>query len=219
MDVSSLQLQVRQELHRRGFSLVRFTRPPLGEAAGRFSAWLDRGFAGEMGYLSRRREERLDPARFMAELRSMIVVAHPYDSLLPNTQAPEEGNISRYAWGEDYHEVLKGKLLDFQTWLESRDPGLQCALSIDASPVLEKGWAERAGLGWIGKHTNVIHSEQGSYFFLALLLTNLDFAEDTPVEDRCGSCARCISAGPTGAIVAPYVLDARLCISYLSFEL
>ncbi|HKX11716.1 MAG TPA: tRNA epoxyqueuosine(34) reductase QueG, partial [bacterium] len=111
------------------------------------------------------------------------------------------------------------KLRDFQDWLALRIPGAQCFAGVDAAPILEKSWAERSGLGWIGKHTNLIDAETGSYFFLAVVLTNLDFSPDEPVHDRCGTCTRCIDVCPTRAIVGPYQLDARLCISYLTIEL
>jgi epoxyqueuosine reductase len=219
MEIEKLQSEVRAELKNRGFAIIRFTRPPLGELGEKFSEWLDRGFAGEMAYLERRKEERLQPQRLLEDLRSLIVLGHLYDSGLPGTSDPEKANISRYAWGDDYHEVLKDKLASFQAWLERQAEGVRCFASVDASPVLEKAWAQKAGAGWLGKHTNLIHSEKGSYFFLSVLLTNLPFAEDETSPDHCGTCDRCIQACPTGAIVAPYLLDARLCISYLTIEL
>ncbi len=219
MNIATLQHSVREELHRRGFEVVRFTLPPLGEARDRFQKWLDQGFQGKMDYLPRRRDERQDPHRLFPELQSIIVLAHSYDSGLANTQDPKEGNISRYAWGEDYHRVLEEKLNDFRGWLTEQSDGVKCFSSVDASPVMEKAWAQKAGLGWMGKHTNIIHPESGSYFFLSVLLTNLPFQADPEEQDHCGTCEKCIQVCPTGAIVAPYVLDARLCISYLTIEL
>lgn len=215
-----LQQEVREELVRRGFEIVRFARPPLGAAAReRFAEWLAQGFQGDMGYLERRRGERLNPESLLGDLRGVIVLGHPYDCGLPNTEAPEAGNVSRYAWGRDYHDVLGEKLRDFQAWLQARRPEVACYAGVDAAPILEKAWAEQAGLGWLGKHTNIIHPERGSYFFLAVLLTNLEWLPDAPEADRCGTCTRCIEVCPTRAIVAPYQLDARLCISYLTIEL
>lgn len=216
---SKTQQEVREELERLGFGLVRFAAPPLGEAGERFAEWLKRGYHGSMSYLERRGEERLKPESLLPDFRSAIVLAHGYDSALANTEDPAQANISRYAWGEDYHEVLARKLRTFQDWLIEKIPGARCFAGVDAAPILEKAWAERAGLGWIGKHTNLIDAESGSYFFLAVLLTNLDFITDEAVEDRCGTCTRCIEICPTRAIVAPYELDARLCISYLTIEL
>ncbi|MFO1463574.1 MAG: tRNA epoxyqueuosine(34) reductase QueG [bacterium] len=219
MNIPSLQQEVREELSRLGFTALRFAAPPLGEARQRFSAWLERGFQGEMAYLARRREERLEPSRLLQDLRSVLVLGHPYDCGLPNTERPAEANLSRYAWGEDYHEVLGEKLERFAAWLRGRRPGVMVYSSVDAAPVLEKAWAQQAGLGWLGKHTNMIQAEQGSYFFLAVLFTDLEFTPDAPESDRCGTCTRCIEVCPTRAIVAPYQLDARLCISYLTIEL
>ncbi len=172
-----------------------------------------------MSYLSRRQAERILPQNLFPNIQSVIVMAYDYDSVIANTQQATEGNISRYAWGEDYHEVLQENLKEFMKWLQLKIPAIECYLSVDASPVLEKAWAQKAGIGWLGKHTNVIHPEKGSYFFLSAILTNLPFIPDSPVEDRCGSCSQCIEVCPTKAIVAPYVLDARLCISYLTIEL
>jgi len=219
MNAHALQQELRDESRRRGFSELRFAAPPLGPARERFLAWLEKGYQGQMAYLERGRDSRIEPQRLLSELRSVVVLSHSYDCGLPNTQDPAEANISRYAWGEDYHEVLGEKLRELSRWLQERVPGALVYSSVDASPVLEKAWAENAGLGWLGKHTNMIHPEQGSYFFLAVLFTNLDFVPDPSETDRCGTCTRCIEACPTRAIVGPYQLDARLCISYLTIEL
>ncbi len=202
-----------------GFSVVRVAHPPLVEAAAEhFRQWLDKGFAGEMAYLARRQDERLEPQRLLASIQSVLVAAFPYDPGAANTHDPTQGNIARYAWGEDYHEVLQDKLRQFSQWFERSFPQSRLYLSVDAQPVLEKAWAQQAGLGWLGKHTNILRSEQGSYFFLAVLLTDLVLEADDPMTDHCGDCRRCLEVCPTGALVAPYVLDARLCISYLTIE-
>jgi epoxyqueuosine reductase len=163
----------------RGFSAVRFTGPPLGQAAEHFKQWLALGYAGEMSYLEKRREERGDPAKLLPEIKSVILLAHPYDSGLSNTAHPAEGNISRYAWGEDYHGVLGDKLRALNEWLGKILPRGHFYLSVDAQPVMEKAWAQKAGLGWMGKHTNMIDPEQGSYFFISAILTDLCF---TPIR-------------------------------------
>lgn len=216
---SKIQHSIRNEFTRRGFSAVRFTEPPLGPAAEHFKQWLAHGYAGEMSYLQRRREERSSPEKLLPEIKSVILLAHPYDSGLENTQDPSEGNISRYAWGEDYHGVLGEKLRTLTAWLENFLPQAHFYLSVDAQPVMEKAWAQKAGLGWMGKHTNMIDPERGSYFFLSAILTDVDFTPDPPQQDRCGSCEACLKACPTGAIIAPYLLDAQRCISYLTIEL
>jgi epoxyqueuosine reductase len=218
-ELISLQQEVREELYRRGFSVVRFAALPLGEAGARFKNWLQEGHQGEMSYLSRRQEERADPSRLLPKCQSLILMAADYDSGLLNTRDPTQGHISRYTWGDDYHQVIKSRLQAFEIWLKEKVGSVECFHSVDASPVLEKAWAQKAGLGWLGKHTNIIHPEKGSYFFLSALLTTLPFIPDSPTEDRCGTCEQCIQICPTQAIVAPYVLDARLCISYLTIEL
>lgn len=219
MSDPKLQQEVRQELKRRGFDFVRFAAPPLGEARERFLAWLAKGYQGNMAYLGRRQAERAAPEMLLQGLRSVIVLGHSYDSGLPNTMDPTEANISRYAWGEDYHEVIGQKLRGFQIWLAEKVPQVSSFVGVDAAPILEKAWAEKSGVGWLGKHTNIIHAQCGSYFFLASILCDIAFVPDEAERDRCGSCTRCLVACPTGAIVAPYQLDARLCISYLTIEL
>lgn len=219
MDRGLLQQEFSRHCVGLGFSAVRFTEPPLGQAVHRYREWLRRGYAGDMGYLERRQGERENPERLLPGLKSIVILAHPYDSGFPNQPTVEEANISRYAWGEDYHEVLADKLQVLSNWLQGKVPELHCYPSVDAQPVLEKGWATKAGLGWLGKHTNVIDPARGSYFFISALLTNYPFVSDAPEQDHCGSCRACIDACPTGAIVAPYVLDANLCISYLTIEL
>lgn len=219
MEIFHLQNQVRRRLEDLGFNPIRFTSPPLGKAKDLFNEWLRRDFHGEMAYLERRMDERIHPQQLLAGLQSIIVVGHSYDSGGENTKHPSEGNVSRYALGEDYHQVLREKLLTFSEWLKKFGPESHIYFTVDSSPVLEKAWAEKSGLGWIGKHTNVINRESGSYFFLATVLTNLPFESDPQEEDHCGSCQACIDVCPTGAIIAPYVLDARLCISYLTIEL
>jgi len=211
--------KVVREFLRQGFSLVRFSQPPIGSAANRFSQWLARGYAGTMSYLQRRQEDRLHPQRLLPNFKSIILLAYPYDTSLINTQDPQRANISRYAWGEDYHPILEEKLKTLQEWLERTIPHIHCYTSVDAGPVMEKAWAAKAGLGWMGKHTNMIHPEQGSYFFIASILTDYPFEPDRSQSNHCGTCTACIDVCPTKAIVAPYVLDAQLCISYLTIEL
>lgn len=219
MDIADLKNRVRAELKARGFGMIGFASPPIGEFGEKFQEWIQQGYQGEMHYLARRQEERVHPEKILPEIRSVIVVGHSYDPGGDNTQDPDLGHISRYAWGQDYHSILSKKLAAFQDWLSRQASALRSYLSVDAQPVLEKSWAARAGMGWMGKHTNMIHEAQGSYFFLATILTNIPFEPDPPQEDHCGTCTRCLEVCPTGAIIAPYVLDARLCISYLTIEL
>lgn len=183
--------------------------------------WLELEYQGEMAYLARNRSKRLDPGQVLQGTRSVISLAlnynHPYS--LPY-QDPQRGVISRYASGNDYHEVLLEKLRSLAQQIREIAPGSQCRVYVDTGPVLEKEWARRAGIGWIGKHTNLIARRRlGSWLFLADLLLDIPLEYDSPARDHCGSCRRCIEACPTDAIVQPYVLDSRRCISYLTIEM
>lgn len=219
MTTALVQPRLKEAAQELGFSLVRFTRPPLGEAAERFKQWLAAGYEGGMNYMSRHPYRRAHPEVHLPPLRSIVVLAHPYAQGQGYDPPSYQGKLARYAWGEDYHRVLRDKLNLLVERLQSWVPKSQWYISIDAQEVLEKGWAQKAGLGWMGKHSNMIHADEGSYFFLSVLLTDLAFEPDEPTEDHCGTCARCMEVCPTRAIVAPYVLDAKLCISYLTIEL
>ena len=192
--------------------------------------WLARGYAGEMKYLAD--ERRSDPQRVMTGLRSVIVCALNYnspeprsvDALMPEKTAPR-GWISRYAWGQDYHEVLRQKLQSLASSLPERftEPH-EARVYADTGPLHERVFAKHAGLGWLGKNTLLLNAKLGSFFFLGVILTTLDIPPtigpaELPSPDLCGSCTKCIDACPTGALVEPYVMDARLCISYLTIEL
>lgn len=215
---ASFQSQTKQYLSDLGFTLIHFATPHLGQAGEYFQQWLAQNYHGNMGYLARRQEERLHPERLLPDLKSIIVLGFGYDTGLENTQAAHQGNVSRYAWGQDYHEFLGEKLQTFEQWFQQKSPQHHCYPSVDAQPVLEKAWATKSGLGWLGKHTNVIHPQKGSYFFLSAVLTDYPFTNEKSQTDHCGTCTRCIDICPTQAIVAPYLLDARRCISYLTIE-
>lgn len=212
------QTQITQFLKSLGFVLVHFAVPPLGQAVTHFSNWLQQGYHGGMAYLERGQAARLYPEQLLPKLASIVVLGFPYDTGIANTHASHQGNVSCYAWGGDYHEILGNKLEAFQGWFAKNFPGRHCYTSVDAQPVLEKAWATKAGLGWLGKHTNVIHPQKGSYFFLSSILTDVVFVPDPIQSDHCGTCTSCIDICPTQAIVAPYLLDARRCISYLTIE-
>jgi epoxyqueuosine reductase len=192
-------------------------------------AWVDAGFAGEMGYLTDRRADvRDDPRNLLASARSIVCVGRLYNTPWPYSTRysdPELGWISRYAWGEDYHAAVRRGLERLDGMLRERaGPGFESRISVDTAPLLERSYARLAGLGWIGKNTCLIHQGGGSWFFLGELLVSLEIAPDTPPPDRCGTCRRCLEACPTAAIVpAPagpgYAVDSRLCISYFTIEL
>ena len=190
----------------------------------RLRDWLDRGRHGEMDYMSRHGMRRARPAQLVPGTRRVISARMNY---LPHSPArarraladPARGYVSRYALGRDYHKVLRAKLKRLAARLEEAAGPFGYRVFVDSAPVLEKSLAARAGLGWIGKHTNLLAADAGSWFFLGELYTDLPLPVDAPAAEHCGRCAACIDACPTAAIVAPYQLDARRCISYLTIEL
>jgi epoxyqueuosine reductase len=186
--------------------------------------WLAEGYQGAMAYLEKRAAERTDLELYQPGVRSAIVVALDYDSAQPYSidlpPDPERGWISRYAWGSDYHEVLRGRLELLRERLHQIvELPFESRICVDTGPVLERALAARAGLGWFGKNTNLLHPERGSLFFLGVLLTTLELQPDEPLPDRCGTCTACVEACPTEAILPDLTLDARRCISYLTIEL
>lgn len=192
----------------------------LSEEGARLAEWLERGFHGSMTYMAREPEKRLDPRLLMPSTRSVVAVALNY--FRPEKHSGDEtiGKISRYAWGDDYHDVLRDKLQELLGWIAARVPEVEGKVCVDSSPAMDKVWAQRAGLGWIGKHTNLITQEYSSWVFLGELLLSIELEYDSHVSpDHCGSCTACIDACPTEAIIAPYQLDARRCISYGTIEL
>jgi epoxyqueuosine reductase len=188
--------------------------PPQHGAA--FERWLDAGYAGGMTYLEKGRADRLDPARLLPGYRSVVAVALAY---APREDGPGWEGVARYARGRDYHDVMRPRLAGLVTLLrEAGGPDVRSRAAVDTSAVLERDLAAQAGLGWIGKNTNLLHPLLGSYVFIGIVLTTASLAPDAPVPDRCGSCTACLDACPTAAFTAPYVLDARRCISYLTIE-
>jgi epoxyqueuosine reductase len=213
-----LSAAIRAAARRAGFEHVGFTPAVPAPRAERLRAWLDAGMHGTMGYMEDPEGRRADPARYVEWARSVIVTALAYRSADAVSQDPAAGAISSYAWGRDYHRVVRERLEALRRTIGELAPGARTHPFVDTSPVLEKGLAEAAGLGWRGKHTNLIARRDGSWFFLGGVLTDLELAADPPAPDRCGTCTRCIDVCPTGAIVAPYVVDARRCIAYLTIE-
>jgi epoxyqueuosine reductase len=210
----SIEQLLKAQAYGLGFDLVGIS--PLGpmETADTFDAWIERGYAGEMEYLTRGAAKRRDSRLPVAGATTAIVVGLNYGGREPS------GPVARYARGDDYHDVMSGKLDELHRWLESeiyRPVGGKAY--VDTGPILERDLARRAGLGWFGKNTNLINPRIGSFFFIGVLLVELDLVADAPFDaDRCGSCTRCLDACPTAAFVAPRVLDATKCISYLTIE-
>jgi epoxyqueuosine reductase len=205
-----------------GFDLVGISpvqAPAHGES---FADWLRRGYHGEMEYLSRTAEKRMNPGAFSPWARSVVSVAVNYNT--PYDRRVERqgmrGWISRYAWGEDYHDVMQAKLMRLLEYVrEEAGPEVQGQVFVDAGPVLDRDAGARAGIGWYGKNTNLLSVQIGSFFFLGELFLSLPLEWDRPIRDRCGQCRLCLDACPTNAFVGPYVLDARKCTSYLTIEL
>lgn len=204
-----------------GFDKVGIVRAEaLAGERGQLQEWLDRGYQGEMHWMDRDPETRTDPRRLFPQARSAIVVALNYYTPAEHSGDPETGKVSRYAWGDDYHEVVGSKLRALLQWIEEQVPQAAGKVCVDTQPMMDKAWAVRAGLGWIGKHTNLITHEFGSWVFIGELLLNLELVCDTDqVEDHCGTCALCIDACPTNAITEPYMVDSNKCISYATIEL
>ena len=221
-DEKALSLRIKEQAQRLGFELVGISPvklPPHGES---FAEWLRRGFSGELEYMKRTEELRRDPHRLIPWAVSLISVGMNYYtpfSRPPALQQPK-GWISRYAWGDDYHELIKDRLeslLDHTRRIY--DAPIEGKAFVDSGPVLERDFAGLAGVGWIGKNTHLISPERGSWFFLGELFVSIPLTYDRPIPDRCGKCDLCLKACPTGAFAGPYVLDARRCISYLTIEL
>ena len=193
---------------------------PLAGEGLRLREWLARGYHGEMGWMARDVHKRIDPREIFPDARSVVVVALNYYTPHQHQQNPATGKVSRYAWGDDYHDVVKAKLTSLLAWIREQEPRAAGKVCVDIQPTMDKAWAVRAGLGWLGKHSNVITPEHGSWVFIGELLLNLELDGDTErVEDHCGTCTLCIDACPTAAITEPYVVDSNKCISYATIEL
>ena len=197
-----------------GFDLVGLTRLGPATTAPAFDDWVARGFAGDMTYLERGAGKRADPRRVFENVKSAVVVGMNYGGTAP------PGPVARYARGDDYHDVMVDRLRALHSWLNA-ELGRDIAgkAYVDTGPILERDLARKAGLGWVGKNTMLVSPDIGSFFFIGALLLDLELAPDSPFEaDRCGTCTRCLDACPTDAFVAPRVLDATRCISYLTIE-
>ena len=186
----------------------------------RLDDWLGRGFHGDLAWMPNRRDLRLDPALLLPNARSVIVCAMNYFIEAQGSDDLAVGRISRYAWGDDYHEVLRARLKKLLAFIQQELPQAKGRVFVDSAPVWEKVWAVRAGIGWQGKHSNVITRDFGSWFFLGEVIVDVELSYDEPfAKNYCGTCTACIDACPTRAIVEPGVVDARRCISYLTIEL
>jgi epoxyqueuosine reductase len=190
----------------------------LAEEGRKLNAWLNRGYHASMSWMARDPAKRADPRRVLEGVRSVISVAVNYYTPEKHPRQTGTGKISRYAWGDDYHEIVTARLDELQQWLLENYPGSNARRYVDTGPVMEKSWAQRAGIGWLGKHANIITQDIGSWVFLGEILTTVEFEADLPATDHCGTCSLCIEACPTHAIVEPYVVDSGRCLSYLTIE-
>jgi len=210
---------IKEQAKRLGFLACGIAKADfLEEEAPRLEAWLQHGFHGEMRYMENHFDKRLDPRLLVDGAKSVISLSYNY---FPEEQQTEESyKIAKYAYGEDYHHVIKNKLFELLAILQEEIGEINGRCFVDSAPVLERAWAEKAGLGWNGKHTLLIQKQQGSFFFLAELIIDLELAYDAPfTTDHCGKCTRCIDACPTQAILPNNQLDGSKCISYLTIEL
>ena len=218
MNSQDLTAQIVGEALAVGFDTCGVAAVEQIEAAPRLRQWLADGMHGSMAWIERSVDKRTDPCEVVPGARSVLLATSSYFVEDEPSSDPARACISRYAWGEEYHEVLGGRMQRLYERVQELVPAVQGRWYVDTGPVLEKAWAERAGLGWIGKHTNLIDERCGSWFFLAALVLDVELQPGVPPPDRCGSRTACIDVCPTDAIVAPYVLDARRCISYLTIE-
>jgi epoxyqueuosine reductase len=214
-------LQIKDRALFEGFNKVGIVGArSLDDEGRRLKEWLARGHHGEMMWMARDVHKRISPHEIFPQACSVVVVALNYFTPHQHQENPATGKVSRYAWGDDYHDVVKEKLSSLLSWIKEQDPRAEGKICVDIQPTMDKAWAVRAGLGWLGKHSNVITSEFGSWVFIGELFLNLDLDHDTgPMEDHCGTCTLCIDACPTAAITEPYVVDSNKCISYATIEL
>jgi epoxyqueuosine reductase len=206
-----------------GFDRVGMCHATLPDEARHFDAWLEAGHHAGMAWLPRGRDRRLDPGKVLKGARSFVVVALSYAApdLPPPGRSPapsSHGFVARYARGDDYHQVMGDRLAQLEDFIEAEAAGHRALAYVDTGPLLERMWAARAGIGWVGKNALVLNETMGSFFLLGLVITTVALPADAPATDRCGGCTRCLDACPTGAIVSPRVVDSRRCISYQTIE-
>jgi epoxyqueuosine reductase len=221
METAKITAELRRRAGELGFSQCGICPAVASPGAARLDAWLAAGYAGEMRYLADRRDAYNHPRHVLDGVRSVVMLTMNYRTAEPVLPQPGEGRVSRYAWGDaDYHDVIRAKLKEMAAFLQELIPDAQTRGVVDTAPIMEREFAQLAGLGWIGKNTLLLNRDRGSWFFLAALVTDVELEYDAPHEmDHCGTCRACLDACPTDAFPQPYVLDASRCISYLTIEL
>ena len=209
---------IKKEAKRLGFMSCGISKAEFLEVeAPRLEKWLKNNMNGEMAYMENHFDKRLDPRLLVDGAKSVISLLLNYYP--EKQQTTDSYKISKYAYGQDYHHVIKGKLKQLQEFISEEIGEVDGRAFVDSAPVMDKAWAAKSGLGWIGKHSNLLTQKAGSFYFIAELIVDLDLVYDTPVTDHCGTCTACIDACPTEAIVQPYVVDGSKCISYFTIEL
>ena len=218
MNISKNTSIVKSIAYELGFQFCGISKADfLHEEAPHFEKWLKTNKHGSMSYMENHFDMRLDPRLLVPGAKSIVSLIYNY---YPSEKQREDTyHVSKYAYGTDYHFVLKDKLKHFLEKIETEIGTVAGRVFVDSAPVMDKIWAKKSGLGWIGKHSNLIHPKKGSFFFIAELILDLELSPDGPIKDYCGTCTRCIDACPTDAIVQPYVVDGSKCISYLTIEL
>ena len=202
-----------------GFDIVGFAKADLLEDETEIlQQWLDKGYQASMSYMEKNLNKRKDVKEILSNAKSVISLAINYYTPEKHSHEIDKGKVSRYAWGKDYHLVIWQKLNELETELKELEPELETLSYVDTGPVMDKAWAVRAGIGWMGKHTNVINPNIGSWFFIANIITNFEFEYSEIITDHCGTCTACIDACPTNAIVQEYNVDANKCISFQTIE-
>ena len=214
----SNSILIKQEAKRLGFLSCGISKAEfLEEEAPRLEAWLNKNMHGEMSYMENHFDKRLNPTLLVEDSKSVIsLLLNYYPS---QVQTADSYKLSKYAYGNDYHHVIKSKLKELTHFIQAEIGDVHGRAFVDSAPVLDKAWAAKSGLGWIGKHSNLLTQQVGSFYFIAELIIDLDLEYDTIVSDHCGTCTACIDACPTEAITEPYVVDGSKCISYFTIEL
>ncbi len=220
MDLSQRSIQIKEKAKELGFLICGISRAEfMDEEASNLDKWLNNNYQGEMSYMANHFDLRVDPTKLVTDSKSVISLAYNYYNPEVQTDA-EAPKIAMYAYGKDYHKVVRKKLNTLFDWIKTTFGDVSGRVFVDSAPILERDWAKRSGLGWVGKNTLLIHPKKGSYFFLGEIILDLELYYDTPISDYCGTCTRCIDACPTDAISPNgYFMDGSKCISYLTIEL